>query len=171
MKQKRWLILLAILALVISSLACGLVSGGQETAPEVAPTTEPTESTSSDNPIEEVPAEEEPTDQMPAEESGDPGPPPNVDLDDEYRSEEGGYAFQPIPGYELEEFFVSLAIFSSSSAIRFSSSSHLEHSPCVFFATMLAMNIKTARITLDQFRIRERVRRSFQHHWPPLPPS
>ena len=28
-----------------------------------------------------------------------------LDLVDEYRSEEGGYAFKPIPDYELEEFF------------------------------------------------------------------
>jgi hypothetical protein len=106
MKQKHWFILLAILALVISSLACGLFSGGDEaTATEVPPTAQPTKSSSTENLVEEQPDEAEPTDQLPAEESDDPTPPVSVDLGDEYRSEEGGYAFQPIPGYELEEFF------------------------------------------------------------------
>jgi hypothetical protein len=104
MKHKRWFIILAILALVTSSLACGLVNGGDETSIEAAPIDQPVESTSSDNLLEEAPADEEPADQLPVEESEDPAPPPSVDMDNEYRSEEGGYAFLPIPGYELEEF-------------------------------------------------------------------
>ncbi len=95
MKQKRLFILLAILTLVISSLACSLFSGGDDASTEGSP---------SDQSVESAPSEE-PVDSLPAEEAEDPDSSPSVDLGDEYRSEEGGYAFNPIPGYSLEEFF------------------------------------------------------------------
>ncbi len=93
MKKKRLSILLAILILTISSLACGLLNRGDEAATEVP-----------DQLIENAPSDD-PVDSLPADEAENPNPPPSVDLGEEYRSEAGGYAFNPIPGYSFEEFF------------------------------------------------------------------
>jgi len=93
MRKRYFLILLTILVLVISSLACGLFGGSDEPSESF--------STPADQPTGEMAAsEEESTTEVEAPQAA-----PDVDLGDEYRSEAGGYAFQPIPGYEMEEFF------------------------------------------------------------------
>lgn len=97
MKTNRIFIFAIILVLMSATLACGLFGGGPEPAGEESPATE-------DAPLEEA-APEEPAEAQPAGEAPAAQPPGNILLGEEYRSEEGGYAFHPIPEYELEEFF------------------------------------------------------------------
>ena len=98
MKRKRLYILIAIFILVFSSLACGLFNGGNEATNDVTPTDQPVENLPSEDTGDLSPPEE-------VDEAESPASPPDVDLGEEYRSEEGGYSFKPIPEYSLEEFF------------------------------------------------------------------
>ena len=97
----RMSMIIQILALV--TLACGVFSGKE--LPASVPTelseAQPTEPIMVDEPTEspkiDVPAA--PT------ESPEQLPDREVQLDEEYRSLEGGFAFRPITGYEFDEIF------------------------------------------------------------------
>ena len=95
MGSKRCSIVLIILILIISSLACGLLGGSDEPTESVVPADQSTENT----------APQSLADESSSVESEAPQSAPDVKLGDEYRSEEGGYAFQPVPDYAFEEFF------------------------------------------------------------------
>jgi len=92
MKHRKLLIFLAILSLISTSLACSLF-GGKSSEDTVA-TESTAESTAPENGTQDQPAEADASQNL-----------STADLGDEYRSEEGGYAFRPIPDYQLEEFF------------------------------------------------------------------
>jgi len=101
MKQKRLFIAFVILTLAFASLACGLFSGGKETS-----TAEPPAQSKPEDDVTDIqPDAEKPVDQFPADDAENSAPPPSIDLGDEYRSEDGGYAFRQIPEYEVEEIF------------------------------------------------------------------
>lgn len=96
-----------IVLLALASLACqtvmGLVSGDDASAEVTASVQDQAESAAAPEADQSV--EEEPEASIPeAEQSAD-------ELGDEYRSEEGGFSFATIPGYEVEGFFgmVSMA--------------------------------------------------------------
>ncbi len=79
MKPKRWWLILAVVLLMTVSLSCGILGGSE--SPSGNDTTSP-------------------------QGAGDSQPSaPQANLGDVYRSEVGGYAFQAIPGYEVEEVF------------------------------------------------------------------
>lgn len=100
MSRKVFFIMIAILTLASVTLACSLFSGGDESA-TVAPVDDsaPAEDVS---PEEGEEAEDQPA---PADQPDEPQPAPDANLGDEYRSVGGGYAYQPIPDYTLEEVF------------------------------------------------------------------
>lgn len=76
--MKRYQILLVVVVLALAALACGGGGGQQATeAPAVPAATQPPAAT----------------------------PTPAVPLGEEYRSEEGGFAFSQAPGWTVEEFF------------------------------------------------------------------
>jgi DNA-binding beta-propeller fold protein YncE len=98
MKTKMSNVLVVIIILAIASLACqtvmGLVSG--DDGAEEIPAPMPEQSSPAD--------EAEPAEDLnePASEAEQNSP----DTDgDEYRSDEGGFSFVPIPDYDIEEFF------------------------------------------------------------------
>ncbi len=100
MNRKIFFIMIAILTLASVTLACSLFGGGDEPA-EVAPVEDasPAEDVS---PAEAEEVESQPT---PTDKPDESQPVPDPNLGDEYRSEVGGYAFQPIPDYTVEEFY------------------------------------------------------------------
>jgi hypothetical protein len=95
MKKRRWLIL-AVIFLMAATLSCGLFGGSEET-PEAAAPTQPAGDSS------------ETESEAPPQDAGESQPSqpsaPQANLGETYRSEMGGYAFQAIPGYEVEEAF------------------------------------------------------------------
>ncbi len=101
MKRKFFFIMIAILTLASVTLACSLFGGGEDESAVVAPVDEsaPAEDAA---PVEGEEAEAQPA---PADQPDEPQPAPDANLGDEYRSVGGGYAFQPIPDYTLEEMF------------------------------------------------------------------
>jgi hypothetical protein len=101
MKRKRAYIFFAILVLLVSAFACGIFDRPDERTDMPVQTAAPTEISSADDSKEQQ--EGVSSDQL--TEKSEAAPLPDVDLDDEYRSDAGGYAFQPISGYEFEEFF------------------------------------------------------------------
>ena len=99
MKTQRYWFVFAVLLVMAATLSCGLFGGSKEPAgAEVAPP--PAESSPGAEP-ESPPADTE--ESQPAEPAQPAGP--QVNLGDEYRSEMGGYTFQAIPGYDVEEAF------------------------------------------------------------------
>ena len=93
MKRSKVLISIAILTLITTSLACSFF-GGKSSEDIVA-----TDSGAA------LSAPESATGDNQAAESDEPQNAASANLGEEYRSEEGGYAFRPIPDYQLEEFF------------------------------------------------------------------
>lgn len=100
MNRKFIFIMIAILTLASVTLACSLFGGGDEST-AVAPVDDsaPAEDVS---PAEAEEAEAQPA---PADKPAEPQPASDPNLGDEYRSVGGGYAFQPISDYTLEEIF------------------------------------------------------------------
>jgi hypothetical protein len=95
MKRKFYLISLAFLLLMAVTLACNLFTGKTDEPVVVEePTKEPTK----------VPPTELPEDSSPAVPTDGSQPEGNVELGDEFRSAAGGYAFQSIPEYTIQEF-------------------------------------------------------------------
>ena len=99
MKRKQVYIIITMILLVTNTLACGLFGGSDGRIDGQGQTTPSVESSSTDDSHPEEQAS------FQLEEQSETQKHPDVDLDDEYRSEAGGYAFQPISGYEFEEFF------------------------------------------------------------------
>ena len=93
MKRSKVLISIAILTLITASLACSLFGG--KSSEDIVATDSGAESA----------APESATGDNQAAESDEPQNAASANLGEEYRSEEGGYAFRPIPDYQLEEFF------------------------------------------------------------------
>jgi len=97
MKAKLFHIFIVVAVLVLVSLACQTIMGGlteQEAPEEIAPApeqAEPPQAESSDEASDEVPAEA-------------PQKAPDLQLGEEFRSSEGGFSFNAIPGYKSEEF-------------------------------------------------------------------
>ena len=88
-------IVVAVIVLVVASLACQTVMGG---SPEIEdPETAPPQS--------QVEPEQVEASKSDAEDSASEKNSPDSSLGNEYRSEEGGYSFSTIPDYEVEEFF------------------------------------------------------------------
>ena len=94
-----------VLILVFTTLACQLFNG--EPTPDESATvtqaaeTDPAVPTATD---EKLP-EQAPTATEPQDEPEKPAEEPVIELDEAYRSTEGGYSFRPIPDYVLDEFF------------------------------------------------------------------
>jgi hypothetical protein len=83
--RRKFVSILVLLVLVSSTLACGL-SGGKETEqPTPAETSEPAAAATAVPPTPTTP------------------PAPAAKLGDEHRSDMGGFAFQTIPGYTVQE--------------------------------------------------------------------
>ena len=103
MKPQRFFILVAILALTAATLACNLITGkSDEGAVEKESIDEITESSPKVKPEDLTPIETQevsaPTDQPDQDKY-------NVNLGDEYRSAEGGFAFQTPSDFTPQEFF------------------------------------------------------------------
>lgn len=90
MKTKLSNIIVAIIILAIASLACQTILSGvsDEGPPEMETTPEQAE-----------PPGEEAAEDTPEAET------PDVSLGEEYRNQAGGYSFDTIPGYEVENIF------------------------------------------------------------------
>ncbi len=99
MKTKTSQLFIVLVVLVLASLACQTVLGGksEDQALENAPALEQAEPSGPEPASQDSPDENLPTE-------------PEIQLGDEYRSEEGGYAFRTVPGFVTEEFigFASL---------------------------------------------------------------
>lgn len=93
MKRNLFFIITAVALLALVTLACSLVSGTPDKAPD-----SPAEA-------EQVIEGTVPEDQIAEEPPEEAQPATDIELGDEYRSEAGGYAFLPVPGYRVEEFF------------------------------------------------------------------
>jgi len=104
MEHKRSLILLATFLIVATTLACGIFGGRDESTGMPGPTVQSNNVGPIDEPVEQQPLDEPASDDNSVEQS-ESSHLPDFDLGDEYRSEEGGYIFKPIPDYEFEEFF------------------------------------------------------------------
>lgn len=100
MKNRKLFLFIAIFVFLLSTLACGLVEGAKETTNNIAPTDPPNASTSP-----QEPASDSSTDDKQSNEEEPSSPSADVLLGEEFRSEEGGYAFQLIPSYAMEDFF------------------------------------------------------------------
>ncbi len=94
MRSKLFQISIVVVVLAIANLACQAIMGGgaKEDAPEEQP----------------APAQAEPSEDGAGEDA--PQKAPDIQLGDEFRSEEGGFSFREIPGYKSDEFvgFVSM---------------------------------------------------------------
>ncbi|MCP4426976.1 MAG: hypothetical protein GY803_21000 [Chloroflexi bacterium] len=85
--NRKLLLLFALLIVVLAIPACGSSDDSESVA------------------VEEAAAPTEPPAATEAPTAVPPTPTPSIPLGDEYRSEEGGYAFHTIPDYEIEEFY------------------------------------------------------------------
>lgn len=138
MNTKIYGIVIAIIALVLASLACQTVMGAisPEEDPEVIAPLPPEEE--EPEPIEEAAEPEAPA----ADDEPDTGAPgkssPGVTLGEEYRSEEGGYAFATLPDYEVEEFFGMTSMEAPDA--------HPEYGPSFF----IVGGLNEEEITIDQ---------------------
>jgi hypothetical protein len=100
MNQQKPYFIIAILVLVLATLACNFITGQEDV--ELLDATSPP---ATETPIkpDEVEAEKQaPTKPPEVEEAPSPETPAN---EDEYRSDGGGYSFTPIPDYTLDEFY------------------------------------------------------------------
>lgn len=104
MKRERTFIGFTIIMFLASTLACGFFADGVESTDPPAITDQSGEDGSPDKPVQGQLSNELTSEEIPSAQS-DSHLQPELDLGNEYRSEEGGYAFKPISGYELEEFF------------------------------------------------------------------
>ena len=92
--NRKFAPLFALLILALVTLACGLGGGDEEPTDVPAPTNPPAPT--------QAPA---PTDAPAPADTPEPPPAPATDLGEEQRSAMGGFAFQAIPGYTVEEAF------------------------------------------------------------------
>jgi len=101
--QRRIFVL--VLILTFATLACQLFTS--EPSPDestVATLSAKTDLATATTPAEKIP-EQAPDVEEPQSESEEPTEEPVIELEDIYRSTEGGYAFRPITDYSLDEFF------------------------------------------------------------------
>lgn len=89
--NRRFMFLLVPYILVLSTLACGLLGGKETTQPTPAETSEPAAAAPTTPPQPTAPPE--------------PTPAPAAELGEEQRSDRGGFAFQAVPGYTVDEAF------------------------------------------------------------------
>lgn len=101
MNRKLGSLVIAVV-LILVTVACGISgksggTGGEEVQDTVAPTDIPVQPTNTPQPT--------PTDVPEPTDTPEPAVEPDVELGEVYRSEEGGYEFQAIQGYTIDEFF------------------------------------------------------------------
>jgi peptidoglycan hydrolase-like protein with peptidoglycan-binding domain len=92
-------IIIFILILSLSTLACGLVSGNPAADIDLSPT----ETLVVTQPTKEPPKEETPKEPSPTKAASESANAPQIPLGEEQRSEKGGYAFLVVPDYVIEE--------------------------------------------------------------------
>ena len=94
---RKFMFLFVLLILVLSALACGLLGGKEVTQPTPAETSEPAAAAPTTPP--------EPTTPPQPTTPPEPTPAPAAQLGEEQRSDRGGFAFQAVPGYTVDEAF------------------------------------------------------------------
>ena len=139
MKRKTHYLFIALVALTIATLACSLVTGGDDDIELLNVTNTPAQAL----PPTQAPVEEPPPADAPAEAEPE-APAEELPLGEEFRSEEGGYAFIPIPDYDTEEF-IGITSMAAPDA-------HQDYGPIIVFMGGLNEEPTTIDDLMNEFK-------------------